>query len=106
MELEANSILLIFNLPHPIRKFWWKKDPSMPKTESICQTDLPRILWGNFNRPLYQEMRSITKQATKSQIPLWLSRINSAADHNPEGYYYLWEVSTPRVCQRSPKYVQ
>lgn len=101
IDLSQDSLLLVFNFPRPISKFWWKRQPTTSQTEGICRSVLPAIAWGVFCKPLYQQMTSCVKRAYKDQRPLSLTRINHQADHVPDGYYYLWEVSsTIENCRR------
>jgi len=86
-----NSVMLIFNLPAPLARFWYRGGTDSWGELSV---DIPseNIEWGHFYRetmPVIWE--SLGQEECEGDLNFY--RINDVGQHKPNKYYYVWEVS-------------
>ena len=91
VEIDGKNLLLVFQLPKPLAHFWWKggADSWGSLSEDVQGTV---IEWGHF----YRELMPIVWQEQgryENEEGLRFYRINDIGEHNPEKFYYIWEVS-------------
>ena len=91
VEINDQSLLLIFQLPKPLSQFWWKGGvDSWGDLSEDMQGAV--IEWGHF----YRELMPVVweKQGYyENESALDFYRINGVGEHDPQKYYYIWEVS-------------
>lgn len=89
VQVEDESVLVVFNLPKPLAQFWWKGvgewgaldvdiDESAVEWGTMYRELMP-VVWDNLDK--YQYGRSLV-----------FYRVNDVTDHEPGDYYYIWEV--------------
>jgi len=86
-KISANNLLLVFQLPKPLAQFWWKGGRN-PKAIDVDGTV---IEWGKFYEMLMSEVWA-TYNRYQGKNGLLFYRINEVEQHDPEKYYYIWEV--------------
>lgn len=93
-HIEEDSLLLVFNLPSPIARFWYKGnyvEPTGGKSNSpkkIKSSD--EIQWGYFYRNSIRVIREAVK-SEEEKGDLNFFRLNETRHHLPN-CYYAWEV--------------
>ncbi len=91
LEFKGESIMddnfmVNFQLPKPLSKFWYKGGNGK---KSVPVKD-GEIEWGYFYR---MGMPAIWKSTGKAvRKGLVFDRINNYGQHDPQKYYYLWEI--------------
>lgn len=83
---EVGDFLMVFNLPKPLGKFWYKGGDGK-LAEEVAPGE---IEWGHF----YRECMPVVYEGVDSALAqgLQLFRLNSYSDHEPDSYYYIWSV--------------
>jgi hypothetical protein len=91
---REGKIIIVFNLPKPLAQFWWKGG-----TESWgsagADIEASGIEWGDFYRELMPTVWE-TQGLYANEKGLNFERINFVADHKPDKYYYIWQVSVEK----------
>ncbi len=90
-EINNQDLLLVFQLPKPLAKFWWKGGADSWGGESIDIEDRA-IEWGHFYRELLPIIWE-TQGRYEDEKGLDFYRINEIGEHDPEKYYYIWKMS-------------
>lgn len=90
-KIDPDKMLLVFQLPKPLAKFWWKGE------QEECGRKLQGStrLWGKFYHDLMPTVHYIWDHAEEDK-ELTIHRLNVAGQHDEDNYYYLWEVGTYR----------
>ena len=88
---DENGLMIVFNLPKPIRQFWWKGGTGLWGSEAV-DVEGKVIEWGYFYRKLMDTVWE-TIGYWESETPLVLRRLNAIGDHDPKNFYYVWEAS-------------
>lgn len=90
-KIDDKKLLLVLKLPKPLSQFWWKGggdswgDMSKDVQGSVIE-------WGHF----YRELMPIiweTQGHYENENGLTFSRVNDVGEHDPQKYYYVWEMS-------------
>lgn len=83
--ISRGYLLLLFNLPKPLSFYWWKGD-------DISQgAEYPSVEWGYFYRALMPVIwEAVGKEESEGKCTF--TRLNEAGHHDPEKFYYIWEV--------------
>ncbi len=92
-EISSDNGVLVFNLPKPLAKFWWKSD-SLPGLASHRKPLGSVIEWGGIYYDLMPIVWNITEEFELGNH-LIFDRINGLGQHVPDSYYYVWKVSLP-----------
>ncbi len=88
-SLLKDSVLLIFNLPRPIARFWYKGGQDS-WGEGAQKVDPNNIEWGHFYREIMDTVwEGVGVEEFKG---LAFQRINDLSDHKLQKYYYIWAV--------------
>jgi len=87
-EFEDDNLLLTFQLPKPLAKFWWKGNDLREAKKTAGSTRL----WGNFYFKLMPIVHQRWDQMHYDE-QLFFYRVNMAGIHDEQEYYYLWEIS-------------
>lgn len=87
-KIETGNFLVVFNLPKPLSQFWWKGGTESWGSES---KDVRKMVieWGRIYRLIIPTIWNAVDRSTST-----MDRINPCGVHDPERYYYLWEVGT------------
>ena len=90
-KFNKQNLLLVFQLPKPLARFWWKggADSWGKSAEDIKDT---AIEWGHFYRELMYVVWE-TQGFHENESGLRFQRVNSVGEHDPKKYYYIWEMS-------------
>lgn len=90
-ELNDRNFLMVFNLPKPIARFWYRGGAELWGTGG---QEIPEenVEWGRFYREV---MPAVWNEVgyEESEGKLDFSRVNGVGEHDPQRYYYIWEVS-------------
>lgn len=88
-----DSLLVIFNLPKPMGRFWYKGGEDYwgddKEKEEIDRSK--NVAWGDFYRKSAPVIWNIDNDMDEKDIKV--NRLNLAGQHDPKKYYYIWEVS-------------
>ncbi|MCD6149992.1 hypothetical protein J7J13_04400 [bacterium] len=90
-KTNGQNLLLVFQLPKPLSRFWWKGGAdSWGNFSEDVQNAV--IEWGHFYREL---MPVVWEEQGRYENVNGLNfyRVNEIGEHNPKKYYYVWEVS-------------
>ncbi len=89
--LDGNRRIVVFQLPLPLAHFWWKGGTNSWGGMGIELGD-GVINWGDMYRNL---MYSVWEKLEEYEKELGLSfeRLNLVGEHDPNNFYYIWEVS-------------
>ncbi|MDP3956166.1 MAG: hypothetical protein Q8Q18_02895 [bacterium] len=90
-HIDPQSLLLMFNLPTPLKHFWWKGGNETWGNDSK-DVGGTVIEWGHF----YRKLTPIIWEAQgkyENEHNLDFERINPIGMHDPEKYYYLWQIT-------------
>lgn len=87
---EEDSIMLIFNLPPPLARFWYRGGTD---SWGELSKEIPpeNIEWGHLYRetmPVIWE--AVGEEECEGELNFW--RINDVGQHKPNKYYYVWET--------------
>jgi hypothetical protein len=83
---ELNNLIVNFNLPRPLGRFWYKGGEGS-RSQPVREGE---IEWGHFYR---MGMPAIYSGVDRAMMKgLHLNRLNSFGQHDPKKYYYLWEA--------------
>jgi len=85
------GLLIVFQLPKPLAQFWWKGGAESWGEYSEDVSDIV-IEWGYF----YRELMPVVweKQGYyENEEDLNFERVNNVGQHDPQKYYYVWEIS-------------
>src|SRR3989339_726279 len=84
-KADQRKIVLIFQLPKPLAKFWWKNNYKTKKST---------IEWGELYKDIMPSVWEVINDYELNK-GLNFDRINSFYQHDtePESYHYLWEMS-------------
>ena len=84
-EIKEGNFLVIFQLPKPLAQFWWKREEA---------TEQSSIGWGQIYYSIMEKMVRAYPPLKKRKRPyLSWRRINEVGKHDPQRYFYVWEVS-------------
>lgn len=92
---EVNSgeakVFKVFNLPKPLAKFWWKGDTGGSMAGVNREVEGAGIEWGYFYHNI---MPSVWENIgfLECESDIRLEQINGIGEHNPDSFYYIWEV--------------
>lgn len=86
------KVLMVFNLPKPLAKFWWKGDVAGSSAGVNKEVGEAGIEWGYFYHNI---MPSVWENVgfLECESDICLERINGIGEHDPDSYYYIWAVS-------------
>ena len=99
--ISADSIVVNFQLPKPLAHFWRKgKGTWGSGGKDMAGKTIP---WGIFYRHLVQKIIWKKKEEQNEEGHLELRKINENMQHDPEKYYYLFEVSHYELDEYLPK---
>lgn len=89
------KILMIFNLPKPLAKFWWKGDVEGSTAGVNSEVDGAGIEWGYFYHNI---MPTVWENVgfLECESDVYIERLNGIGDHDPDSFYYIWMVSKPK----------
>ena len=90
-HIAEDSLLIVLNLPKPLSYFWWKGGEDWG--DVLAKQVGPSVIeWGYFYRTL---MPVIWERVGyyETERDLRFDRINHVGEHDPEKFYYIWEVS-------------
>lgn len=91
METDNQFLLLTFQLPKPLAKFWWKggNDSWGDSAEDV---ENRVIEWGHFYRELMHEVWNM-QGYYENEKGLDFRRLNDIGEHDPKKFYYVWKIS-------------
>ncbi len=89
--LGDQRFLLVFQLPKPLAQFWWKGGTDSWGDAGVDIGDTS-IEWGHFYRELMPVVWA-EQGRCENELGLDFQRINSVGEHDPQRYYYMWEMS-------------
>jgi len=86
-----DTLLMVFNLPKPLSYFWWKGGEDAWGDERVRVVGPSVIEWGHFYRALMPVIwQQVGFEFAEGTLDFY--RINAPGEHDPEKYYYIWEV--------------
>ncbi len=90
-EINENELLLVFQLPKQLAKFWNKGgvDDWGNLAKNVGGTV---VEWGYFYRKL-MPIIWMSQGQYENEAGLNFSRVNEIAQHDPGKYYYVWRIS-------------
>jgi hypothetical protein len=89
-KISEGSFLVVFQLPKPVAQFWWKGGVDTWGSQGVDVRG-GVLEWGLF----YRELMSIIWREqgfAENELGLVFSRINDIGEHDPQKFYYVWEV--------------
>lgn len=93
-QFQENSIVVLFNLPKPLSQYWWKGGAESWGSAGL-NVDAMVMEWGHFYRELMPVIwNAIGREECNEDYRFY--RINSVGQHEPQAYYYIWEVVNTR----------
>jgi len=88
----GKDVILVFQLPKPLAKFWWKGDIGGSMAGVNREIKGVGVEWGKFYHdimPLVWEF--VGEMQCESDV--YIERINNLGQHHPDEYYYVWKIS-------------
>ena len=100
--------ILIFQLPQHVARSW--DDYSSDHDKLVANYDdemrnyintwLDALPWAYFYRSVMPEIwKILDKVKSRSEYGISLDRLNGTAQHEPDKYYYVWQVVPPRLSE-------
>lgn len=86
-QLAEHRVLVVFNLPKHLARYWWKGDGQWGKGGQ--ETHGTVMEWGSLYRKL---MPIVWGHVDRDAHGLQFLRQNVRGDHDPQQFYYIWEV--------------
>ncbi len=89
--LWSDGYVLVFNFPKPVAQYWKKGTGGLPIEEAIDVRGMVTE-WGT----MYQNLVRLiwrARDTAEEKEQLFFRRINSAGQHDPKSYYYIWEIA-------------
>lgn len=90
-EVEDKELLLVFQLPKPLARFWWKGGANLEGNESRGKEDKV-IEWGHFYRELMGGVWHL-QGYYENEKGLDFCRVNDYGEHDPKKFYYVWKMN-------------
>jgi len=97
-EPRDNAVLLVYNLPALLSRFW-NRGATNPESPQPIKVGDGEVEWGHF----YREVTPVIWENVgfeESEGGLTFDRINGAGQHDPLKYYYVWEVCESKHARR------
>ncbi len=90
LRTPENSNMLVFQLPPPLAHWWYEGGVNLWGTRAVDATGV--IPWGYFYRKLMPIIWDGIELDSKYGLSLYY--LNPVGVHDPNEFYYLWEVTS------------
>jgi hypothetical protein len=89
-KIFSDQLLLVFNLPKPLARYWWKG--TLSDNFENAQTKETVAEWGKlYERTIYIAWE-MEQDAINAGLSLHFSRVNGYGIHDVSEFYYIWKV--------------
>jgi len=85
---EEESVIVIFQLPKPLKNWWWKGGDHNRQDPDYKKNDISVVAWGEIYARVLGALWTRLRNDAR-QHDLNLNRLNDVGVHT-EDYYYIW----------------
>ena len=110
--LFPNQGILIFQLPESLAPRWWKSTERVREgarkygfgiAEKMDELSPRAIAWGEIYDRTVWSIRAM-RDRWHEEDKLWFERLDPYKVHDPDRFYYVWQVTLPEEGQHQTRY--